>query len=171
MATIRLLYLDNSYFIMTDKQDVEKTINLRSKLIGSKDDIMYITDDFLLLGSSKIKISEIQNIQRSKESDNFDIIYTSIIITNIISSTVLALTLTTNIIYVTLMSLMGLLIGYMIANKLQTKPAMYLTIETENSQYEFGVSTLLDAGNLFATINEQTDIELTYNNFVVSNDN
>lgn len=171
MATIRLLYLDNSYFIMTDKQDVVKTINLRSKLIGSEDDIMYITDDFLLLGSSKIKISEIQNIQRSKESDNFDIIYTSIIITNIISSTILALTLTTNIIYVTLMSLMGLLIGYMIANKLQTKPAMYLTIETENSQYEFGVSTLLDAGNLFATINEQTDIELTYNNFVVSNDN
>lgn len=155
---------------MVDKQDVEKTINLRSKIIGSKDDIMYVTDEFLLLGSSKIKISEIQNIQRSKESDDFDIIYTSIIITNIISSTILALTLTTNIIYIILMSLMGLLIGYMIANKLQTKPAMYLTIETENSQYEFGVSTLLDVGNLFATINEQTDIDLTYKNFVVSND-
>lgn len=156
---------------MTDKKDVKNTIKITSKHIGSEDDIMYVTDNLLLFGSSKIKIPEIQNIQRSKESGDLDIIYTSIIITNMISSAILALTLTTNIIYIILMSFIGIIVGYMIANNLRTKPAMYLTIVTENSEYEIGVSTLLDAGNLFATINEQTDVELSYDNFVVSEDN
>lgn len=154
---------------MSQKVDINKTITLKSGIIGSKPDKMYVTDDFLLFGSTKVKLENIKNIQRV-EDDRTDLIKYGILSSNTISGLIVGYTLINNPLNIILFGILGFIIGYIIIRTLRDKPVMYVQLETNESTYKFGLSTLFDASELFMTINENTDINLSYDQLVI-NDN
>jgi F0F1-type ATP synthase assembly protein I len=151
---------------MGKKVDVDKTIKLESKSISSKTDEMYITDNYILLGSTRIGFSDIEDVKRIKSNER-DYISYSIMLSNVISSIILGLTLTHSIYILIGFSLVGFTIGYLIVRSLKNNVSMYISMVTEETEYNFGVSTIFDAGEFFATIDEKTNIDLSYKNFVV----
>lgn len=151
---------------MNEKVDVNKTIKLKSKSISSKPDEMYITDNHLLLGSTRIKFSDIKDVKHIKNNER-DYISYSIILSNVISSIILGLTLTQSVYILIGFGVIGFAIGYIIVRSLTNDVSMHISMVTEETEYEFGVSTIFDAGEFFATINEKTDVNLSYENFVV----
>lgn len=151
---------------MTNKVEINKTIKLDSGKIGSDIDEMYITDDYLLFGSTRVKFSNINDINQIRNNKR-DYMSYSIILSNIISSLVLGFTLTQNILVLLAFSLIGFFIGYIIVRIAKNEAAMYISIVTDETEYEFGISTILDAGEFFITIDDKTNINLSYENFLL----
>lgn len=144
-----------------EDEDIESIITIDSKMIASKPSRMYITKEHLIFGTDIVDRDKVTDINRITD-DRWDKIGLSIILTNTIAGAILAYSLMVGIVFSVLITLLSGLLGYFILRLVRENPYAYISLETENEEYQFGVLTPVDMAELFGAVYQNLDKEMTY---------
>lgn len=141
------------------EKKVRSKIRLKSNVIGTNTSLLLVTENHLLFRNYKIRFEEINNIE-TVDKRKIDKRSISIIVSYFITSIVLSLTLTSNLLYVLLVGIMGILLSLIIIKFIKKSPSSRVRIETNNEEYEINILTKIETAKLFAIVAEETDISI-----------
>lgn len=151
---------------LTESENIEETVVINSKMIDSQPSNMYITSQRIFFGSHEIQRSEIVDISliEDKRRDYKSI---GVIMTNFTMGIILAYTISASIMISLLIIGIVTLIGYGLVRMLRNNPFGYVSLETQEAEYRFGISDPVGAARLFGKVYENLDEEFTHEAFQV----
>jgi|APHM01.1.fsa_nt_gi hypothetical protein len=152
---------------LDDDEQVRDTVVLNSKMIDSSPNEMYITSEKLLFGPHNVKRSDIVNIELVEDSRT-DYKSIGVILTHSVLGIMIAYTILSSIALSFLIVGITSMMGYGVVRMLKNKPFGYVSLETEDAEYRFGIQTPLDAARLFSKVYDNLDKELTHEAFQTS---
>lgn len=152
---------------LDEDEQIKETVVLNSKMIDSSPNEMYITSRKLLFGSHNVKRSEIVDIELVEDS-RVDHKSVGLIITHTVLGIIIAYTIFSSIALSFLVVGITTLMGYGVVRMLKNRPFGYVSLETEEAEYRFGIQSPLDAARLFSEVYEDMEEEFTHEAFQIS---
>lgn len=144
-----------------EDEEIESIITIDSKMIASKPSRMYITEENLIFGNDIVNRDKVVDINRITDN-RWDKIGLSIILTNSIAGAILAYSIASGIVISVLITFLSGLLGYLVLRLVRDNPYSYISLETKNEEYQFGVLTPVDMAELFGAVYQNLDKEMTY---------
>lgn len=152
---------------MEEKEDAEAVIATQSKMLGSGPARMYVTENKILLGDNDIERSQVKDI-RMIEDDRVDYRSAGVILLNAVIGVFLAYSITAILPFFALIVGFSALAGYMVVRVTREKPYGYVSLDTEEAEYRFGLADPISAAELFGIIYSDLDKELTHDAFLTA---
>jgi hypothetical protein len=120
-------------------------------MVGSAPDEMYITDDKLIFGSHEIYIDDVEDIEVTSH-ENRDWIALGIVSSNTITGTILSYTITSDLLIIAPIVILSTLLGISVVKIVNQKPFAFVSMETQRTEYRFGIRNQFDMATLFAIV-------------------
>jgi hypothetical protein len=128
-------------------------------MVGSAPDKMYITDDKLIFGSHEIYIDDVEDIEVTSH-ENRDWIALGIVSSNTITGTVLSYTITSDPLIIAPIVTLSTLLGISVVKIVNQKPFAFVSMETQRTEYRFGIRNQFDMATLFAIVKGDFEDEM-----------
>lgn len=148
-----------------ESEKVEQVVTLQSGKLGDAPDSLYVTDSSIVFGAHSVPMDTIENLQfiEHKPRDWLAIGCVSI---HAITGGILASTLISEMLVVASFSLFAAIFGWFLVQLVRPSPYAYVSLETTDTEYIFGVSSSLDAASLFGAVAPHLENELSHRNFL-----
>lgn len=134
-----------------NEENIQSVITLQSPMVGSAPDEMYITDDKLIFGSHEIYIDDVEDIEVTSH-ENRDWIALGIVSSNTITGTILSYTITSDLLIIAPIVILSTLLGISVVKIVNQKPFAFVSMETQRTEYRFGIRNQFDMATLFAIV-------------------
>lgn len=128
-------------------------------MVGSAPDEMYITDDKLIFGSHEIYIDDVEDIEVTSH-ENRDWIALGIVSSNTITGTILSYTITSDPLIIAPIIILSTLLGISVVKIVNEKPFAFVSMETQRTEYRFGIRNQFDMATLFAIVKGDFEDEM-----------
>lgn len=142
-----------------NENDVQSVITLQSPMVGSAPDEMYIMDDKLIFGSHEVYIDDVIDIEVTTHKKR-DWIALGIVSSNTITGAILSYTITPDPLVIAPVTILATLLGISVVKIVNEKPFAFVSMETNKTEYRFGISNQFDMATLFATIKGDFEDEM-----------
>ena len=154
--------------VMKDVENPESIIATQSKILGSGPARMYLTEDKVILGDDEINRSDINDLEMI-EDDRIDYRSVGVILLNSVIGVFLAYSATTIIPFFLLIVGISSFAGYAVVKVTRDKPYGYVSLDTEEAEYRFGIADPISAAEFFGAIYSDLDKDLTHSTFLTEN--
>lgn len=142
-----------------NEENIQSVITLQSPMVGSAPDEMYITDDKLIFGSHEIYIDDVEDIEVTSH-ENRDWIALGIVSSNTITGTILSYTITSDLLIIAPIVILSTLLGISVVKIVNQKPFAFVSMETQRTEYRFGIRNQFDMATLFAIVKGDFEDEM-----------
>lgn len=145
-------------------QTVDSRIRTQNEGIITHTSTLRLKDNKIDFGDRSVSLDDVTDIQVI-EKETVDYASIVIILLNTLSGILLAYLSATNPITMSVVVGLSALLGYIVVKITYSEPYRYVSIETDDAAYHFGVADPISLANLFATVYKHLDKDLTYEDF------
>lgn len=130
-------------------------------MVGSAPDKMYVTNDRLVFGSHEVYIDDVKDIEVTSHKER-DLVALGIVSSNTVTGSILSYTVSSDALIVLPTAILATLLGISIVKMINKKPFAFVSMETQRTEYEFGIDNQFDMATLFATIKGENEISKSH---------